>query len=545
MPPEPSTPRMEYPGMSGKAPSCSLIGSNATALCHLSWGVYGFSQRVSHTPPTPFFLPHLRSSHRSQPCRTRGATMVEIMKQQEFVVVANRLPVNAHKDEEGSTTFERAPGGLVSALAPMMTTEGGAWVGWAGAPDEDFAPFSDEGINMVPVPLSQPEVETYYEGFSNTTLWPLYHDVIVDPEYHREWWTTYREVNQRFADAAAQVAAHGATVWVHDYQLQLVPNMLRVARPDLKIGFFLHIPFPPKELFGQLSWREDILHGLLGSDLVGFQRSGDADNFLRSVRQYTELGTRGMVVNLPEENRSLRAGAFPIPLDSKEFNALARSRPILQRAKQIRADLGNPEKGLLGVVRCDYTKANRHRLKDDGERFEEGHLKAGEVAMVQVVSSSREKVEEYIHLRSEVEETVGRINGDYGNLGQPVIHYLHQSYPWEEMAAMYRAADVMLVTSLRDGMNLVAKEYVAARGDLDGALILSEFTGAADELRQALQVNPHDIEKMKSTILYALTMDREERRTRMRAMRRRVLTNDVQHWANTFLRTLTRQAGEQ
>ncbi|HLS01172.1 MAG TPA: trehalose-6-phosphate synthase, partial [Beutenbergiaceae bacterium] len=237
------------------------------------------------------------------------------MKQQEFVVVANRLPVNAHKDEEGSTTFERAPGGLVSALAPMMTTEGGAWVGWAGAPDEDFAPFSDEGINMVPVPLSQPEVETYYEGFSNTTLWPLYHDVIVDPEYHREWWTTYREVNQRFADAAAQVAAHGATVWVHDYQLQLVPNMLRVARPDLKIGFFLHIPFPPKELFGQLSWREDILHGLLGSDLVGFQRSGDADNFLRSVRQYTELGTRGMVVNLPEENRSLRAGAFPISLD--------------------------------------------------------------------------------------------------------------------------------------------------------------------------------------------------------------------------------------
>ncbi|HLS00589.1 MAG TPA: trehalose-6-phosphate synthase, partial [Beutenbergiaceae bacterium] len=360
------------------------------------------------------------------------------MKQHEFVVVANRLPVNAHKDEDGSTTFERAPGGLVSALAPMMSTEGGAWVGWAGAPDEEFAPFNDEGIDMIPVSLTQTEVETYYEGFSNTTLWPLYHDVIVAPEYHREWWTTYRAVNERFAHATSQVAAHGATVWVHDYQLQLVPNMLREARPDLKIGFFLHIPFPPRELFGQLSWREDILRGLLGADLIGFQRSWDADNFLRSVRQFSGLGTRGMVVNTGAENRSVRAGVFPISLDSREFNTLARSRSVLQRAKQIRADLGNPEKVLLGVDRLDYTKGIRHRLKAYGELFEEDHLKAGEVAMVQVASPSREKVEEYIHLRSEVEETVGRINGDYGELGQPVIHYLHQSYPWEEMAAMYR-----------------------------------------------------------------------------------------------------------
>lgn len=468
--------------------------------------------------------------------------MVSGMKQHDFVVVANRLPVNAHTDEDGSTTFERAPGGLVTALAPMMSSEGGAWVGWAGTPDEEFAPFSDDGIDMVPVRLSAEEVETYYEGFSNTTLWPLYHDVIVDPEYHREWWTTYREVNERFANAAADAAAPGATVWVHDYQLQLVPNLLRAARPDLKIGFFLHIPFPPKELFGQLSWRRDILEGLLGSDLVGFQRAGDADNFLRSVRQYTGLHSRGQVVAIPSSGRTVRAGAFPISLDSREFNALARSRATLERAKQIREDLGNPKKVLLGVDRLDYTKGIRHRLKAYGELFTEGRLQAGEVALVQVASPSREKVEEYIHLRSEVEETVGRINGDYGELGMPVIHYLHQSYPAEEMAALFRAADVMLVTSLRDGMNLVAKEYVAARGDLDGALILSEFTGAADELTQALLVNPHDIEQMKAQVMAALGMEREERRTRMRAMRRRVLTNDVQHWANSFLRSLKRQA---
>ena len=229
----------------------------------------------------------------------------------------------------------------------MMSSEGGAWVGWAGTPDEEFAPFSDDGIDMVPVSLGAEEVETYYEGFSNTTLWPLYHDVIVDPEYHREWWTTYREVNERFAEAAARAAAPGATVWVHDYQLQLVPNLLRTARPDLKIGFFLHIPFPPKELFGQLSWRRDILEGLLGSDLVGFQRAGDADNFLRSVRQYTGLHSRGQVVAIPSSGRTVRAGAFPISLDSREFNALSRSRATLERAKQIREDLGNP-KVLLG-----------------------------------------------------------------------------------------------------------------------------------------------------------------------------------------------------
>lgn len=465
------------------------------------------------------------------------------MTKHSFVVVANRLPVNAQYSDEG-ITFERAPGGLVTALAPMMSAEGGAWVGWAGSPDADFAPFSDDGIDMVPVSLTHEEVETYYEGFSNATLWPLYHDVIVDPEYHREWWTTYREVNRRFAQAAAAVAAPGATVWVHDYQLQLVPRILREARPDLKIGFFLHIPFPPRELFGQLAWRREILDGLLGADLVGFQRVGDADNFLRSVRLYTSYVPRGQSVTIPGSGRTVRAAAFPISLDSREFNALARSKAVLERAQQIRDDLGNPKKILLGVDRLDYTKGIRHRLKAYGELLAEEKIHAGDVVLVQVASPSREKVEEYIHLRKEVEETVGRINGDYGALGTPVIHYLHQSYPGEEMAALYRAADVCLVTSLRDGMNLVAKEYVAARSDLDGTLVLSEFTGAADELTSALLVNPHDIEGLKATILEALQMPPELRRGRMRSMRRRVLTNHVQHWASSFLRALASQAGD-
>ncbi|MPV48453.1 trehalose-6-phosphate synthase [Pseudactinotalea sp. HY160] len=466
---------------------------------------------------------------------------------QEFVVVANRLPVDVSVDEDGTISWIRAPGGLVTALAPMMRSGGGAWVGWSGSADLELDPFTDDGIAMTPVPLSAAEIEEFYEGFSNATLWPLYHDVIVDPEYHREWWSVYRTVNERFAAAAAAVAAPGATVWVQDYQLQLVPALLRSARPDLHIGFFLHIPFPPMELFGQLPWRHQVLEGLLGSDLIGFQRSGDAANFLRSVRRFTAHPVRGQNVSIttPFANpgRTIRAGAFPISLDSKAFNQLANRPETIERARQIRRDLGDPQVLLLGVDRLDYTKGIRHRIKAFGEMLAEGAIGNGEAVLVQVASPSREQVAEYVQLRSEVEEMVGRINGDHAEIGRPVIHYLHHSYPAEEMAAMFRAADVVLVTALRDGMNLVAKEYVAARSDLDGVLVLSEFAGAADELTSALQVNPHDIEGMKTTILSAMRMPREQRRRRMRALRRRVLTNDVAHWARSFLTALAHQGG--
>lgn len=464
---------------------------------------------------------------------------------QDFVVVANRLPVDVSVDEHGAVSWERAPGGLVTALAPMMRTGGGAWVGWAGAPDLEVDPFTGDGIALSPITLSAQEVQQYYEGFSNATLWPLYHDVIVEPEFHREWWATYRLVNERFAEAAARAAAPGATVWVQDYQLQLVPALLRAARPDLKIGFFLHIPFPPKELFGQLPWRQQLIEGLLGADLIGFQRPDDASNFLQSVRRFTAHPARGQRVRITtpfaDPGRVIRAGTFPISLDSRGFNELSNTSDVIKRSKQIRADLGDPRVILLGVDRLDYTKGIMHRIKAFGELLADGSIDHGDVVFVQVASPSREQVQQYIHLRSEVEEMVGRLNGDYAEIGSPVIHYLHHSYPPEEMAAMFRAADIALVTSLRDGMNLVAKEYVAARSDLDGVLILSEFTGAADELTQAMLVNPHDIEGMKTTILASMEMPREHRRRRMRTMRRRVLTHDVNHWARSFLKALDDQ----
>ncbi|MFH5824925.1 trehalose-6-phosphate synthase [Georgenia sp. AZ-5] len=457
----------------------------------------------------------------------------------EFVVVANRLPVDITVESDGSLTWQRSPGGLVTALAPIMQKNAGAWVGWSGTAGFEHEPFDGEGMRLWPVTLSEREVADYYEGFSNGTLWPLYHDVIVAPEFHRNWWNTYVSVNRRFASAAAEAVAPGGTVWVHDYQLQLVPAVLRLLRPDVKIGFFNHIPFPPVEIFTQLPWRRQVVDGLLGADLVGFQRPGDAANFLRAVRRLTDLQVRGPQVTMPgrwsRPDRVVRAQAFPISIDAASFDELARTPKVLARAKEIRKELGSPETLLLGVDRLDYTKGIRHRLKAFGELLEDGQLRVPEACMVQVASPSRERVEQYQTLRDEVEVTVGRINGDFGTLGHAAVHYMHHSYPMEEMAALYRASDVMLVTSLRDGMNLVAKEYVAARSDLGGALVLSEFTGAADELTQALQINPHDIDGTKATIMRAIGMDPREGRRRMRSMRRRVLEHDVQRWADDFL----------
>ena len=462
----------------------------------------------------------------------------------DLVVVANRLPVDFSVGADGEVDWQRSPGGLVSALEPVMQENDGAWVGWSGAPDLAHDPFEADGMMLVPVTLSASEIRRYYEGFSNDTLWPLYHDVIAPPAYHRQWWEAYRRVNQRFAEAAAEQAARGGVVWVHDYQLQLVPKMLRDLRPDLRIGFFDHIPFPPVELFQQLPWRRSILEGLLGADLVGFQRGGDASNFVRAVRRLTDHPTRGSVVSMDADDgtpgRRVRAAAFPISIDTTKFDELARSPEVQARAQEIRDDLGDPEVVMLGVDRLDYTKGIRHRIKAYGEILQDGRIDAEHTTLVQVASPSRENVGAYQELREHVEGLVGRLNGEFGEIGHSAIHYLHHSYPPDEMAALYLAADVMLVTSLRDGMNLVAKEYVAARSDLGGVLVLSEFTGAADELAPGpLLVNPHDIDGMKDTIVAAASMDPKEKRRRMRRLRRKVMADDVAKWSTTFLGVLT------
>jgi trehalose 6-phosphate synthase len=432
----------------------------------------------------------------------------------------------------------------VTALEPVMQAADGAWVGWSGSAGPALDPFDADGMRLVPVGLSAEEVRDYYEGFANATLWPLYHDVIAPPEFHRHWWRVYQRVNERFTDAAAAQAAPGATVWVHDYQLQLVPAMLRAQRPDLRIGFFNHIPFPGYEIFAQLPWRREMVRGLLGADLIGFQRQSDVTNFLRACRRAAGLPTRGVTVRVPSSDvgggaaREVRAAAFPISIDAQGLEELARREDVRARAAEIRATLGNPDVVLLGVDRLDYTKGILHRLKAYGELLAEHRVGPPSAVLVQVASPSRERVEQYQQLRDEVEGTVGRINGEHGMLGHPAVHYLHQSQPREEMAALYLAADVMLVTSLRDGMNLVAKEYVACRYDHTGALVLSEFTGAADELGTAFQINPHDIEGTKDAIVAAAHVAPRDARRRMRSMRRRVAERDVAAWASDFLKAL-------
>jgi trehalose 6-phosphate synthase len=456
-----------------------------------------------------------------------------------FVVVANRLPVD-EVTTAGGRSWRRSPGGLVTALHPVLAGQHGTWVGWAGnasGPQEPSTPpFELDGMRLRPVNLSTDEVERYYEGFSNSSLWPLYHDAIETPAYRRSWWESYRRVNQRFAEATADQAAEGGTVWVQDYQLQLVPAMLRALRPDLKIGFFLHIPFPPVELFMQLPRRAEILRGLLGADLVGFQRPLAAQNFLRLTRHLLGLRPRGAGVEV--DGRTVHAAAFPISIDVAEIEGLAASPLVRARAEQIRAELGEPKTVILGVDRLDYTKGIEQRFKAYRELLSEDRLSVPETVMVQVATPSRERVEHYQALRVKVEREVGRINGDYGRVGVPAVHYLHQSYSRSELVALYCAADVMMVTPLRDGMNLVAKEYVAARVDLGGALVLSEFAGAAGELRQAFLCNPHDLQSVKDALMRAVQVDQTEVSRRMRAMRRHLRGHDVRHWANSFLSAL-------
>jgi len=469
-----------------------------------------------------------------------------------FVVVANRLPVD--EVTGGSTgggseevvqtddgrSWRRSPGGLVTALQPVLAGRQSVWIGWSGAAGAASASFEVDGIRIEPVPLSEEEIAEYYEGQSNATIWPLYHDAVETPVHHRAWQQAYRVINRRFAEAADRVAPARATVWVHDYQLQLVPALLRARRPDLRIGFFLHIPFPPAELFMQLPQRMEIIRGLLGADLVGFQTPLAAQNFLRLANQILGLRRRGSAVEY--EGRAVRADSFPISIDVDEMERLGTSPSVLARADEIRGELGHPKTVILGVDRLDYTKGIEHRLRAYRELLAEGQLSTPDAVLVQVATPSRERVEQYIRLRENVEREVGHINGEFGRVGAPAVHYLHQSHSREELAALYRAADVLAVTPLRDGMNLVAKEYVAARSDLGGALVLSEFAGAARELRQAHLCNPHDINSIKEAIVRAVTADRGEAVRRMQAMRKQVRTHDVRRWAAEFLSALDTDA---
>ncbi len=452
----------------------------------------------------------------------------------QLVVVANRLPVN--KIGRGSSSkWEMSPGGLVSALTPILRSRDGAWIGWGGGTGTPPEPFEHEGIQNHPLSLSKDDYEKYYEGFSNSTLWPLYHDAVRPPQYHRKWWHSYQKINLAFAERASEVADRNALVWVQDYHLHLVPGMLREIRPDLRIGFFLHIPFPPQELFTQLPWRIQMIEGTLGADVVGFQTRQGARNFSRLARRFTAW--EGTDALLKFGNRSVKVREFPISIDVAKFRDIASRESTRIKAEKIRNDLGG-RRIFLGVDRLDYTKGIDLRLRAFAELLDSGRASIDDVVMVQTAVPSREQVGMYKEIRSRVEQLVGEINGAHARVGRTAVHYLFQNIPIDDLVALYLAADIMLVTPYRDGMNLIAKEYVASKVRNDGVLILSEFTGAAHELKQSILINPHDLDGLTDALDRALHMKPEEQRSRMKQMRRYMNVNDVYSWADSFIKAM-------
>jgi trehalose 6-phosphate synthase len=458
-----------------------------------------------------------------------------------MVIVANRLPVS--RSDDG---WKTSGGGLVTALRPVVDEVGGAWVGWDD--DADTVPARVDALNcdLHPVSLTAAQVRGYYHGFANRTLWPLFHDLVVQPVVDRRWWRTYQDVNRRFAEVTASAMAEmdgDPVIWVQDYHLLLLPELLRAIRPPAPIGFFLHIPFPPPELIARLPWRDQLLQGLLAADAVGFHTDRYRDNFVRTVvRLFPGVSALGDTLALPD-GRHVRCVAHPISIDADAFAELATSPSTEDELAELRTQFAG-RRVMLGVDRLDYTKGIRHRLQSIELLLERNPNLRRDVAFVQVAVPSRDDVEEYRDLRTQVETEVGRINGRFTEPGHDVpVHYLYRSVSREKLAAYYRLADVMCVTPLKDGMNLVAKEFVTcqAAGNDAGALLLSEFAGAILEFgSHAVRCNPFDVEGLSHLMESALELDEDDRRRRIRAMADAVRERDVYRWVNDELADITR-----
>ncbi|HSE27632.1 MAG TPA: bifunctional alpha,alpha-trehalose-phosphate synthase (UDP-forming)/trehalose-phosphatase [Gemmatimonadales bacterium] len=461
-----------------------------------------------------------------------------------LALVSNRLPFAAER-RAGRLTLAPAPGGLVTALRGALAARGGRWVGWPGVSSEELAragglPLpADRHVAYVPVPLSAAEVSEFYGQFANRTLWPLFHYFVEHARVDRAAWPAYERVNERFAEAAAAAAPADATIWIHDYQLLRTPAHLRARRPGATIAFFLHIPFPAADVFRILPWSRALLRGMLGADYVGFHTASYAAHFLTSVERLLGGEVDWSQGTVQVEGREVATGVHPvgIPVAATEERARAAlARPAARRADGVRE--------ILGVDRLDYTKGIRERLLAV-ERLLERHPEyRGRIVFTQVAVPSRERVAEYGRLKREVDETVGRINGRFSEEGWSPVRYLARSLDQVTLAGLYARADVALVTPLRDGMNLVAKEYVASQvGPEPGMLVLSELAGAAEALQEAVMVNPFDIDGVADAIHGALAMPAVERRARMAALRDRVRELDVTAWADGFLAAAEAAAG--
>lgn len=461
-----------------------------------------------------------------------------------LVIVSNRLPIVLTRGNLGQWQVQPSSGGLVTALTAVLRGRGGLWLGWPG-PLEDvdlhhllIVASQSLGYMLKPVSLTKEEIDQYYFGFSNEIMWPLFHDLQSRCNFDPAYWNMYQAVNRKFAQVIADNARTNDYLWVQDYHLMLVARELRRMGVENKLGFFLHIPFPSPDIYTKLPWRAQILEAMLEYDLVGFQTPRDRNNFIHCVEAMLKgprVDARRRVSGIITPTREIVVGSFPISIDFKDFARRAASYMVAKKAGELREAMPNCQI-ILGVDRLDYSKGIPEKLRafrNALERFEELR---GEIVLLQIVVPSREDIAEYRALRAEIESLVGEINGEFTQPGWIPIHYMFRSLEQTDLLAYYRAADVALITPLKDGMNLVAKEYCVANIDKHGVLILSEFAGAATQLRRnSLLVNPYDIEGVAYAIHRAYDMSAGERQMRMQRLRQSIAKRDIFWWVDSFL----------
>ena len=489
---------------------------------------------------------NLAMSVRALPLAHGATGKVPQASSQRLVVVSNRLPVAAARGEDDTWSLLPGSGGLVTALAPALEARGGLWVGWPGLVGENDAEVRSllesfaarHGYGLVPVSLTQSEHDLFYLGFANEVLWPLFHDLQSRCTFVPEYWQAFLDVNRKFAVASGAALQPGDMLWVHDYLLLGVGRFVRELAPEARLGFFLHIPFPPPDIFAKLPWRTEVLQALLAYDLVGFQTVRDRRNFiacLRAMLPEASARGRGNAQRVNYQGRRTCSASFPIGIDSRGFTDLAGRPDIAARAQSLQEAMGVAHL-LLGVDRLDYTKGIPFKLEAVRRLLRVRPDLHRRLALVQILVPSRSDIPEYLHQKAVVERLVGEINGELGQPGWNPVHYFFRSVDREELVAYYRAASVCLATPLKDGMNLVAKEYCACQVERRGVLVLSEFAGAAVQLGEgALLVNPYDILGVAAAIARACEMPTEERRRRMARLQRNVLTEDVYRWVDDFL----------
>lgn len=462
-----------------------------------------------------------------------------------LLVVSNRLPFVLDKRNDG-WSLRPGSGGLVSALAPVLSHRGGVWIGWPGIPPESGGDwqavlakgYRERGYDLVPVLLSDEEVKGFYEGFANAILWPLFHDLLGQCNFDPSFWYAYLKVNEKFASAVLRHSREDDFIWVQDYQLIHVAEFIRRKSEALRVGFFLHIPFPPLDILLKLPWRGQILKAFLAYDLLGFQTPRDTRNFLSCLQALlpeAEIIDMHPITEVHLGSRIVRVGAFPIGIDFQAYEESARSEEVTRRMAELRNQIG-PAHLAIGVDRLDYTKGLPERLEAFRNALKRYPKLREQVLLFQVVVPSREAVPEYQALKAHIERQVGEINGEFSTAGWVPVHYQYRSLRRRDLIALYRMARICLVTSIKDGMNLVAKEFCACQIEGLGALVLSEFAGAAAQLQTgALLVNPHDIEGMADALKAAFDMGEEERRRRMEKMRKILREQDIFWWVDYYL----------